>query len=77
MLSAVQHASNSVRSTKMKRMVELIEAVAEEDATQKVLVFSQFTSFLDLVSRDLKDQGIFHESYVGSSACLLCCACRY
>lgn len=51
----------------MKRMVEIIEAVAEEDPTQKILIFSQFTSFLEIVSKDLFQQGIPHETYVGSS----------
>ena len=51
----------------MKRMVEIIQAAAEEDPSQKILIFSQFTSFLDLVSKDLFHQGIPHELYVGSS----------
>ena len=38
----------------------------EEDPTNKVIVFSQFTSYIDLCSIFLRRKGIPHLSYVGS-----------
>lgn len=38
----------------------------EEDPTHKVIVFGQFTSYIDLCSIFLRRKGVPHLSYVGS-----------
>ena len=45
---------------------ELIAKWEAEDKTQKILVFSQFTSFLSLIALDLDRRNIPHVSYLGS-----------
>lgn len=46
------------QGTGAKRAVILERVAAAIDAGQKTLIFSQFTSFLDLVAQDLHQQGI-------------------
>ncbi|KAK4687537.1 hypothetical protein P7C73_g2588, partial [Tremellales sp. Uapishka_1] len=53
-------------STKMIAMGDLIDQFYTEDPTQKVLVFSQFTSYISLLGLYLGRKGIPHVSYVGS-----------
>jgi len=53
-------------STKMKKLLELVQGYLAEDKSVKVLVFSQFVSFLDLLSDFLNIHGIKNIGYRGS-----------
>ncbi|BEJ17347.1 hypothetical protein CspHIS471_0607480 [Cutaneotrichosporon sp. HIS471] len=53
-------------STKLRRTLELVQGFLEEDPNTKVLIFSQFVGFLDLLSDFLKDNGIPSLGYRGS-----------
>lgn len=52
-------------STKLDTCLELIQEVVQ--GNHKVLVFSQFTSMLDIVSEALKDQNISHKYLSGKT----------
>ncbi|OWZ52414.1 hypothetical protein C351_03689 [Cryptococcus neoformans c8] len=53
-------------STKMKKLGELIDAIIEQDPSQKIIVFSQFVEYIDLCSIFLRRRNIPHAKYVGS-----------
>ncbi|WVO21837.1 uncharacterized protein IAS62_003157 [Cryptococcus decagattii] len=53
-------------STKMKKLGELIDAIVEQDPSQKIIVFSQFVEYIDLCSIFLRRRNIPHAKYVGS-----------
>eukprot|EP00474_Spongospora_subterranea_P010073 CRZ10531.1 hypothetical protein [Spongospora subterranea] len=46
-------ASNIVCSTKMNKLIKLLSETRDEDPSDKTIVFSQFTSFLDLITPHL------------------------
>lgn len=47
-------------SAKIRKILELLRKVDERDDAEKTIIFSQFTSMLDLIQPFLKDQGIKH-----------------
>ncbi|OWZ58783.1 DNA repair protein RAD5 [Cryptococcus neoformans var. grubii Br795] len=47
-----------VTSTKLRALLRQLEEIRQEDPKAKVLIFSQFTSFLDLIETTLTKQGI-------------------
>ncbi|WVR05014.1 hypothetical protein IAU60_002026 [Kwoniella sp. DSM 27419] len=53
-------------STKMKRLGQLIDRIHEQDANQKIIVFSQFVEYIDLCALFLQRHGVKHVCYVGS-----------
>lgn len=53
-------------SAKIDKMMELITGVFEQDPTEKIIIFSQFTSFLDLVEIPMFRQGLNYRRYDGS-----------
>ena len=55
-----------ITSAKISRAVELIKEIKKNDATEKTLVFSQFTSLLDLVEVPLYREKITYRRYDGS-----------
>lgn len=55
-----------VPSAKIDRTVELLDNIALNDPTEKTLVFSQFTSLLDLVEVPLMQKRISYQRYDGS-----------
>ncbi|KAH9863842.1 hypothetical protein J1614_009774 [Plenodomus biglobosus] len=57
---------NYVPSAKIERTVELLTQIAENDPTEKTLIFSQFTSLLDLVEVPLSQRRIQYQRYDGS-----------
>lgn len=57
---------NYVPSAKIEKTVELLTSIAEKDPTEKTLIFSQFTSLLDLVEVPLMQQKIRYQRYDGS-----------
>ncbi|ODO09770.1 DNA repair protein RAD5 [Cryptococcus amylolentus CBS 6273] len=55
-----------VASTKLKALARRLAEVRQEDPTYKALVFSQFTSFLDLIETTLTKQGVKWLRFDGS-----------
>lgn len=55
-----------VPSAKIEKTVELLASIAENDPTEKTLIFSQFTSLLDLIEVPLSQQKIRYQRYDGS-----------
>ena len=55
-----------VPSAKIDRTVELLGEIAQNDPTEKTLIFSQFTSLLDLVEVPLMQKRIQYQRYDGS-----------
>ncbi|KAK8869977.1 hypothetical protein IAR55_000547 [Kwoniella newhampshirensis] len=53
-------------STKMEKLGALIDAINEEDSSQKIIVFSQFVQYIDLCGLYLGRRGVNYVSYVGS-----------
>lgn len=45
---------------------ELIDAITEQDLSQKIIVFSQFVEYIDICSIFLRRRNIPHAKYVGS-----------
>jgi SNF2 family DNA or RNA helicase len=45
--------------------MELIEKIQQEDATEKTIIFSQFTSLLDLVEVPLSQTNLKYRRYDG------------
>ena len=63
----VEPAENpSAPATRSAKIEELIKYLKVFDTKDKTLVFSQFTSFLDLVAGSLKDAGIHFCRFDGS-----------
>jgi SNF2 family DNA or RNA helicase len=55
-----------VPSAKIDRTIQLIKEIRDNDPTEKTLVFSQFTSLLDLVEVPLNREHIQYQRYDGS-----------
>ncbi|WWC70296.1 uncharacterized protein I206_104246 [Kwoniella pini CBS 10737] len=55
-----------VQSTKLRALVRKLEQMRMEDPTVKTLVFSQFTSFLDLIETTLTREGVKWLRFDGS-----------
>ncbi|KAG9313720.1 hypothetical protein JVU11DRAFT_6070 [Chiua virens] len=56
-------------STKIKKILDILQMINERsDGTEKTIVFSQFTTMLDLIEPFLDAQGIKHVRYDGSMA---------
>jgi SNF2 family DNA or RNA helicase len=55
-----------IPSAKINRTVELIKEIKNNDPTEKTLIFSQFTSLLDLVEVPLHRERITYQRYDGS-----------
>ncbi|KAL7425072.1 DNA helicase rad5 [Cryptotrichosporon argae] len=55
-----------VSSTKLRALSRKLQAVRTEDPTYKALVFSQFTSFLDLIETTLNKEGVRWLRFDGS-----------
>ncbi|KAF2107631.1 SNF2 family N-terminal domain-containing protein [Lophiotrema nucula] len=53
-------------SAKIEKTLELLEQIATNDTEEKTLVFSQFTSLLDLLEVPLHRKGVVYERYDGS-----------
>jgi SNF2 family DNA or RNA helicase len=53
-------------SAKITKTVELLEEIMMNDSTEKTLIFSQFTSLLDLVEIPLRQKKIRYQRYDGS-----------
>lgn len=56
----------SFGSTKMRKMLSLLASIRESDAREKTIVFSQFTSFLNLVEPQLERERFKYVRYDGS-----------
>ena len=55
-------------SAKIDKAMEILEQIQENDPTEKTIVFSQFTSFLDLFEVPVSDRGWHYRRYDGSMA---------
>jgi SNF2 family DNA or RNA helicase len=55
-----------IASAKINRAVELLNEIRKNDPTEKTLIFSQFTSLLDLVEVPLFREKIKYQRYDGS-----------
>ncbi|KAI1142039.1 hypothetical protein F5Y05DRAFT_213007 [Hypoxylon sp. FL0543] len=55
-----------VPSAKINKTMELLCAIREKDSQEKTLVFSLWTSFLDLLEIPMQDQGFRYARYDGS-----------
>ncbi|BEI81856.1 hypothetical protein CcaverHIS002_0210160 [Cutaneotrichosporon cavernicola] len=64
-----------VSSTKLRALVRKLESMRQEEPTFKALVFSQFTSFLDLIERTLTKEGVRWLRFDGSMSQLQRAAC--
>ncbi|TYJ54749.1 hypothetical protein B9479_004597 [Cryptococcus floricola] len=53
-------------SIKMHKLGELVDAIIAQDPNQKVIVFSQFVEYIQLVSVFLRKRDVSHVKYVGS-----------
>lgn len=57
---------NFVSSAKIDKMMELLRDIREQDPNAKTIVFSLWTSFLDLVEIPVHDEGFRYRRYDGS-----------
>ncbi|KAF2128031.1 hypothetical protein P153DRAFT_376928 [Dothidotthia symphoricarpi CBS 119687] len=55
-----------VPSAKTEKTLELLDQINRNDPTEKTLIFSQFTSFLDLLEVPLAQKKIHYQRYDGS-----------
>lgn len=55
-----------VTSSKIDETMRLVTEVHKNDPTEKILVFSQFTTLLDLLEVPLSEKNIFYQRYDGS-----------
>ena len=55
-----------IPSAKINRTIELLNEIRRNDPTEKTLIFSQFTSLLDLVEVPLWREGMKYQRYDGS-----------
>ncbi|GJE98728.1 DEAD/DEAH box helicase [Phanerochaete sordida] len=53
-------------SAKIRKILDLLDEIDERDDEEKTIIFSQFTSMLDLIEPFLKAQGIKYVRYDGS-----------
>nr|CDI56793.1 helicase-like transcription factor hltf [Melanopsichium pennsylvanicum 4]SNX88013.1 related to ULS1 \ len=58
--------ATSFGSTKIRKMLALLSAIRNADRTEKTIVFSQFTSFLNIVEPHLKRNSYRYVRYDGS-----------
>jgi len=61
----VESLSDPPESAKLEALLELIQSLREED--RQILVFSQFTSMLELISQALKKAGMRHSVLTGDT----------
>ena len=54
-----------VTSAKIEKCMELLKKIIEESPTEKIIVFSQFTTLLDLVEIPVNDQNWHYKRYDG------------
>lgn len=57
---------NALGSTKIRIMLRILEKIHDSGNEEKTIIFSQFTSFLDLAERYLKEAGYRFARYDGS-----------
>ncbi|KAJ4990987.1 SNF2 family domain-containing protein [Stagonosporopsis vannaccii] len=57
---------NWVSSAKIEKTMELISDIAAKDPTEKILIFSQFTSLLDLLEVPMHERRMRYQRYDGS-----------
>lgn len=57
---------NWVSSAKIEKTMELISDIAAKDPTEKILIFSQFTSLLDLLEVPIHERRMQYQRYDGS-----------
>lgn len=55
-----------ITSAKIEKTMELISDVAAKDPTEKILIFSQFTSLLDLLEVPMYERKLKYQRYDGS-----------
>lgn len=55
-----------ISSAKIDKTVEVLRAVQDNDPTEKTIIFSQFTSLLDLLEVPIDDEGWKYRRYDGS-----------
>lgn len=55
--SAMQDGDTSQTSSKITALLDILKASRNKDATVKTVIFSQWTSFLDLIGAQLHDNG--------------------
>ncbi|WVQ71425.1 hypothetical protein IAR50_000962 [Cryptococcus sp. DSM 104548] len=55
-----------VPSTKMHKLGELVDAIVVQDPNQKIIVFSQFVEYIQLVSVYLRKRNVSHVKYIGA-----------
>jgi SNF2 family DNA or RNA helicase len=54
-----------VDSAKVSRCIELLQQIEKNDRAEKTIIFSQFTSLLDLLEVPLRKTGIQYQRYDG------------
>lgn len=55
-----------ITSAKIEKTIDLLSAIAAKDPTEKVLIFSQFTSLLDLLEVPMYERKMRYQRYDGS-----------
>ena len=55
-----------ITSAKIEKTMEILDKITENDPTEKILVFSQFTSLLDLLEVPISDKKMRYQRYDGS-----------
>ncbi|KAF1922913.1 uncharacterized protein M421DRAFT_76792 [Didymella exigua CBS 183.55] len=55
-----------ITSAKIEKTMELVSDIAARDPTEKILIFSQFTSLLDLVEVPMYERKLRYQRYDGS-----------
>lgn len=55
-----------LESTKINKLISILEATRKTDPKEKTIVFSQFTSFLDLIEPKLAERGFNFVRYDGT-----------
>ncbi|KAK8224942.1 SNF2 family N-terminal domain-containing protein [Phyllosticta capitalensis] len=68
--AAPSDIENAGRSSKVERLLEILQATRAKDKTIKTIVFSQWTSFLDIVQPELDAAGIKYARIDGSMTAL-------
>ncbi|TFK75607.1 hypothetical protein BDN72DRAFT_831922 [Pluteus cervinus] len=58
--------SSRPSSAKIRMMLKLLDDIDQREGAEKTIIFSQFTSMLDLIEPFLKDRGIKYVRYDGS-----------
>jgi SNF2 family DNA or RNA helicase len=55
-----------ITSSKIEKTLQLVSEIGANDPTEKILIFSQFTSLLDLLEVPLHERGVKYQRYDGS-----------